>query len=156
MGKPNSNNGGWGRYLKRDFVIPIVVTAVVSSAITCVVERTIDLLSPVDPKIEAYINQLNKAQEKDEWMIELARQTTGNADSQTVARVKSELVSYLGHALTGYPTREEFAREKHRFIDKVKGVVWETKVEDGNMSMYTVGPWTNNTTSTLPKTRYNR
>ena len=42
-----------------------------------------------------------------------------------------------------YPTREEFAREKHRYIDKEKGVIWESKMENGYMSIYAVAPYTN-------------
>ena len=93
------------------------------------------------------IEQLEKATQKDTLFIELAKELTGKTDEKTVEKVKNDVLAYLSRAMEQYPTREEFAREKHRFIDKGSGVVWETKVENGNMSMYAVAAYTNKTDS---------
>ena len=83
--------------------------------------------------------------DKDSMFIELAQELTGKHDTQTVERVKHDVLSYLSKAMEQYPTREEFAREKHRYIDKEQGIIWESKMENGNMSIIAVAPCTNTT-----------
>lgn len=106
------------------------------------------MIKPTDPQTKAallQVEQLKKSNEKDTLIRELTQRLTGQSDSQTVERVRSDVLTYLVKALNQYPTREEFAREKHRFIDTQKEVIWETKIENGNMIVYAVAPYTNKT-----------
>ena len=97
-----------------------------------------DAVKPTSPQVELQM-------QKDSMFIELAQELTGKHDTQTVERVKHDVLSYLSKTMEQYPTREEFAREKHRYIDKEQGVIWESKMENGNMSIYAVAPYTNKT-----------
>jgi len=111
-----------------------LITAVISTGVCWLY----DTVKPTPPQVELQM-------QKDSMFIELAQGLTGKNDTQTVERVKHDVLSYLSKAMEQYPTREEFAREKHRFIDRAQGVIWESKVENGNMSMYAVAPYTNTT-----------
>lgn len=115
-----------------------VINALITAVISTVVYWVFDAVKPTSPQVKLQM-------EKDSMFIELAQELTGKHDTQTVERVKHDVLSYLSKAMEQYPTREEFAREKHRYIDKVQGVVWESKMENGNMSIYAVAPYTNKT-----------
>ena len=119
-----------------------IITALISSGIYFF----FNMIKPTDPQTKAallQVEQLKKSNEKDTLIRELTQRLTGQSDSQTVERVRSDVLAYLVKALNQYPTREEFAREKHRFIDIQKEVIWETKIENGNMIVYAVAPYTN-------------
>ena len=127
-----------------------IINALSSAVISTLVFWGFNALKPATPQDKAIlkqIEQLEKATQKDTLFIELAKELTGKTDEKTVEKVKNDVLAYLSRAMEQYPTREEFAREKHRFIDKGSGVVWETKVENGNMSMYAVAAYTNKTDS---------
>jgi len=114
--------------------INALITAVISTCVCWVY----DVAKPTSPQVELQMK-------KDSMFIELAQGLTGKHDTQTVERVKHDVLSYLSKAMEQYPTREEFAREKHRFIDKAQGVIWESRMENGNMSIHAVAPYTNKT-----------
>lgn len=122
----------------------IVWTAVVTAVVAALVNWLVARVTPLDPRIEAQLKQIETATEKDSLIIELARRTTGNTDSQTVERVRQELTAFLSAKLTEYPTREEFFRENHRYVDEKKGVIWQTEFRDGNLYSYVVAAYTNN------------
>ena len=127
-----------------------IINALSTAVISALVYWGFNALKPATPQDKAIlkqIEQLEKATQKDTLFIELAKELTGKTDEKTVEKVKNDVLAYLSRAMEQYPTREEFAREKHRFIDKGSGVVWETKVENGNMSMYAVAAYTNKTDS---------
>ena len=127
-----------------------IINALSTAVISALVYWGFNALKPAttqDKAILKQIEQLEKATQKDTLFIELAKELTGKTDEKTVEKVKNDVLAYLSRAMEQYPTREEFAREKHRFIDKGSGVVWETKVENGNMSMYAVAAYTNKTDS---------
>ena len=109
-----------------------------TAAISAVVYWVFDAVKPTSPQVELQM-------QKDSMFIELAQELTGKHDTQTVERVKHDVLSYLSKAMEQYPTREEFAREKHRYIDKEQGIIWESKMENGNMSIIAVAPYTNTT-----------
>lgn len=113
-----------------------IINALITTVISTGVYWVCDALKPTSPQVELQM-------QKDSMFIELAQELTGKHDTQTVERVKHDVLSYLSRTLSKYPTREEFAREKHQFIDKVQGVIWESKMENGNMSIYAVAPYTN-------------
>ena len=79
-------------------------------------------------------------------MVALAERLTGKVDDATVERVRRDVVRYLGDSLRNYPTREEFNRDKNRHIDKKNGVVWEERMEDGNLMLVPVSAYTNENT----------
>ena len=127
-----------------------IINALSTAVISALVYWGFNALKPATPQDKAIlkqIEQLEKATQKDTLFIELAKELTGKTDEKTVEKVKNDVLAYLSRAMEQYPTREEFAREKHRFIDKGSGVVWETTVENGNMSMYAVAAYTNKTDS---------
>ena len=127
-----------------------IITTLISAVISTLVVWCFNALKPADPQVKAALMQIEHfktATQKDTLFIELAKGLTGKTDEQTVEKVKKDVLAYLSRAMEKYPTREEFAREKHRFIDKGAGVVWETKVENGNLSMYPVAAYTNKTDS---------
>lgn len=51
--------------------------------------------------------------------------------------------THLAGVMTKYPTKDEFMREKHRYIDEADGAIWESSMENGNMILRTVEPYTN-------------
>ena len=128
------------------------INALITTIITVSLNLFVDKFKSVDPRVEAQlkqldaqINQAETATQRDEMMIALAKRLTGKVDDQTVEMVKQDVMDYLARAMQQYPTKEEFAREKHRFIDKAQGVIWEAKMDNGNMSLLAVAPYTNNT-----------
>jgi len=130
----------------------VALNALIAAIITVIVTWTWEVLKPVDPRVEAQLKQFDvqikqaeTATKKDELMIALTKKLTGKVDDQTVEMVMQDVMDYLARAMQQYPTKEEFAREKHRFIDKSQGVIWEAKMDNGNMSLLAVGPYTNNT-----------
>ena len=129
MGKQSILNKWW---------VQTAINALMTAAISAVVYWVFDAVKPTSPLVELQM-------QKDSMFIELAQELTGKHDTQTVERVKRDVLSYLSKAMEQYPTREEFAREKHRYIDKEKGVIWESKMENGNMSLIAVAPYTNTT-----------
>lgn len=127
-----------------------IITTLISAVISTLVVWGFNALKPADPQVKAALMQIEHfktATQKDTLFIELAKGLTGKTDEQTVEKVKKDVLVYLSRAMEQYPTREEFAREKHRFIDKGSGVIWETKIENGNLSMYAVAAYTNKTDS---------
>lgn len=142
------------------------INALITTIITVSLTLIVDKFKPVDPRVEAQLKQFDAqvkqadahikqfdaqikqaetATKKDELMIALTKRLTGKVDDQTVEKVKQDVMDYLARAMQQYPTKEEFAREKHRFIDKAQGVIWEAKMDNGNMSLLAVAPYTNNT-----------
>lgn len=119
---------------------------IINTLIAAVIYWGFNAIKPSDPQVKAallQIEQLKTATQKDALFIELAQELTGKKDTQTVERIKHDVLSYLAKAMNQYPTREEFVREKHRFIDKEQGIIWESKMENGNMVLYAVAPYTN-------------
>ncbi len=129
MGKQSILNKWWFK---------TAINALITAAISAVVCWIFDAVKPTSKQVELQM-------QKDSMFIELAQELTGKHDTQTVERVKHDVLSYLSKAMEQYPTREEFAREKHRYIDKEQGIIWESKMENGNMSIYAVAPYTNTT-----------
>ena len=129
MGKQSILNKWW---------VQTAINALMTAAISAVVYWVFDAVKPTSPLVELQM-------QKDSMFIELAQELTGKHDTQTVERVKHDVLSYLSKAMEQYPTREEFAREKHRYIDKEQGIIWESKMENGNMSLIAVAPYTNTT-----------
>lgn len=135
----------------RSVMISTAVSAVVSTLITTITGCLMDAFKPVDPRVveqienlRASTEHLKAASQKDALFIELARTVTGQADAKTVEKVKREVIDYLTKALKGYPTWDEFNRDRHRYVDKAQGIVWENRIENGCMYMHAVAPYTNN------------
>lgn len=128
-------------------LIGVATTALITTIVSIAVTLIVDTVKPIDPRVKAQMNQLKLAGEKDALLIELAKQLTGSVDSETVEQVKKDVISYLANSLENYPTKEEFFREKHRYVDKGQGVIWESRMENGNMTIYAVGAYTNNTSN---------
>lgn len=126
----------WRKYIVQTFVV-----AVISGGVNLVW----DFFKPIDPRVKAEIRRIETAQKKDELFIELAKKVKGNTDNESVELIKKELLTYLTQCLNNYMTREEFVRERHRHIDKEKGVIWEDRMHNGCMYMVAVGPYTNKT-----------
>ena len=60
------------------------------------------------------IEQMQKSREKDDLMISVVRQLSGNADTQTVERIKQQVTTYLATELRkSYLTHDEFVKEKN-------------------------------------------
>ena len=137
MGKQSILNKWW---------FQTAINALMTAAISAVVYWVFDAVKPTSPQVELQM-------QKDSMFIELAQELTGKHDTQTVERVKHDVLSYLSKAMEQYPTREEFAREKHRYIDKEQGIIWESKMENGNMSIIAVAPYTNTTEAADKGTR---
>lgn len=137
-----NGSGGNLSWLKQQW-FQLTATSLITTVVSVGAAFLFDHFGPVNPQVEKQIEQLEKSIQKDEWFITLAQELTGKVDTQTVERVKKEVVAYLGRALGNYPTRDEFAREKHRYIDKEKGVVWESRMEDGRMFLMAVESYTN-------------
>ena len=120
------------------------INALVAAVVTVVVSLIVDALKPVDKRIQAQMDHLKLVVEKDTLIIDVAKRLKGNIDQETVERVKQDVIGYLAKSLEEYPTKEEFFREKHRYIDKEQGLIWESRMENGNMILLPVAPYTNN------------
>lgn len=123
--------------------ISVALTALISTVVTLGVTLVVDMIKPVDPRVQLQIEHLERGMKKDDMFISLTEKLTGRVDEQTVETVKSNVLAHLAGALTKYPTRDEFMREKHRYVDETEGVVWESSMENGNMILRPVGPYTN-------------
>ena len=120
------------RWFKRD-CFPTVMNSLITAIIAAVVAFVVDIVNP----------RARMAEKKDELFIELAERLTGKVDTETVERVKKDLIDHLENAMRNYPTKEEFARDKNRHVDKKLGVVWEERMEDGHMFLVPVSAYTN-------------
>ena len=123
--------------------ISVALSAFISAVVTVGVTLAVDMIKPVDPRLQLQIEHLERSMKKDDMFITLTEKLTGRVDEQTVETVKSNVLSHVAGALTKYPTRDEFMREKHRYIDEADGLVWESCMENGNMILRPVGPYTN-------------
>jgi len=125
--------------------ISVALSAFISAIVTVVVTLVVDMIRPVDRRVKLQIEQLERSMKKDDMLIGLAEKLTGRVDDQAVETVKTNVLEYLAGVLTKYPTKDEFMREKHRYVDEADGVVWESSMEGGKMILRAVAPYTNGT-----------
>lgn len=147
MSKKNRTKAAQKWYTKG--LTGVATTALITTIVSVAVSLIVDAVKPIDSRVKVQMDQLKIAMEKDALFIDLAKQLTGRVDSETVDRVKKDVIAYLANSLEKYPTKEEFFRENHRYVDKEQGVIWESRMENGNMTIYAVGPYTNETSKTV-------
>ena len=83
MGKQSILNKWW---------FQTAINALMTAAISAVVYWVFDAVKPTSPQVELQM-------QKDSMFIELAQELTGKHDTQTVERVKHDVLSYLSKAM---------------------------------------------------------
>lgn len=83
------------------------------------------------------IEQMHKAREKDDLMISVVRQLSGNADTQTIERIKQQVTTYLVTELRkSYLTHDEFAKEKNASKEITRLLVSAELARGGDRESY--------------------
>ena len=87
-----NGSGGNLSWLKQQW-FQLTATSLITTVVSVGAAFLFDRFGPVNPQVEKQIEQLEKSIQKDEWFITLAQELTGKVDTQTVERVKKEVVA---------------------------------------------------------------
>lgn len=94
---------------------------------------------------DAAANEHASAAQLNDMFVNLAKELTGKTDEATVARVKQDIQDFLLKTLSNYPTKQEVERDRNIIVDKEGGVIYQTRMENGRLTLYAIAPYTNET-----------